>query len=1096
MSTGPSGTVTLVFTDIQDSSRLWERHGRLFEPVLALHNKLMRDQIAAHGGYEVKTEGDAFMVAFGESADALRFCVGAQQALEAAGWPDGIGAVLVRMGVHSGEPIVSADPRTGRTDYFGPMVNRAARVAAAGHGGQVLISESALKRSEHVIESYAVTDLGEHRLRGLEQPERLFQVLAPGQAAREFPPLNTVSALPTNLPPQASSFIGRQNELAELCELLAPRSSRGSGRHVGTSPGTKLMRSPQGGVTRESSRLVTLVGPGGTGKTRLSVRAGYELIDRFEGGVWFVDLSGATDAAGVAHACAAALGVRLTGKDEPVGALANVLEYRKPALLILDNFEQVAGFAAQTIGVWRQRAPRISFLVTSRAVLGLQGEQQYELAPLTPPPRRVEPGNLEQLRACESVALFVERAQEADARFVLDESNLADVCEICNELDGLPLALELAASRVRMLKPAQMVKRLGRKFELLKSSRRDLSPRQQTMYGAVEWGFELLSEWERAAFLQACVFREGFLLEAAEAVIDLTAHADAPDVLDALQSLREKSLLRAIEGEHETRFLMYRPIHEFGVERWRADAPAEAQAALSLRHAAHYGAYAWDWASRVEGPQELESLDRLEAERENVVAAVDFSATNGQPKFAAQGALGLWELLLVRGPVELRGRVLETALGASPDLLWRARLLVARSRAHQEIGEQHEAVAVAEKAMQAARECGDEVALCEGCIQHASALWYVGKYGQCAEQALIARTQAEELARPALLARALGIEGILLIQTSRNAEATVALRRAEQTCRSIGYRRGIAHNLANQGIVLGRAGEREQAVKHYEEAERIYQEVGYMVGVGRMVGNRGAQYQRAGNYAPAQACYERAVQIARELGSKQSVASNISNLASIYSHNGDRATARRMLDEAMQTYRDIGHPQGEAEIQTRLAREELKEKRFDVSLDYNDRALKTFRELGDIYNGDHAAFEGMVVLYHMKRFDEMAQRGRLLLEQAIARNDNHIAGSAASYIARALLLQANPAGAREFIEKMHFYYQKAGVDLNAVAKDLVFFAAIMVVDALDVGLTEVARELAARAIELADKHAAQLTQFNSDGWAALERCRALFKAGT
>lgn len=947
MNTGPAGTVTLVFTDIQDSSRLWEQHGRNFEPVLALHNELMRRQIAAHGGYEVKTEGDAFMVAFADALAAARFCTATQLALAGAAWPAQVGEVMVRMGAHTGEPIVSSDPASGRTDYLGPVVNRAARVAAAGHGGQVLLSESALKHARLPEAEFSVTDLGEHRLRGLELPERLYQVLPPELAGRRYPPLNTVSSLPTNLAPQASSFIGRGHELAELCELLAPRKSRGSGRHAGTSPGTKLLRGPGGNVAREVSRLVALTGPGGTGKTRLALRAGHELLDRFEGGVWFVDCSAATDSAGVAHATAAALGLRLTGKDDPVLATANVLEYRKPALLILDNFEQVAPYAADTIGTWRKRAPQISFLVTSRAVLGLQGEQQYELAPLTPPPRQVGPADLDAMRGCESVALFVERAREADPRFELDAANLADVCAICRELDGLPLALELAASRVRMLQPAQMVKRLGRKFELLKSSRRDLSPRQQTMYGAVEWGFELLNEWERQAFLQACVFHEGFLLEAAEAVIDLSACADAPDVLDALQSLREKSLLRAVDAEQETRFLMYRPILEFGLERWR-DAPAETRDALAARHARHYAEYAWSWAGRMEGPRELEALNRLEAERENIVAAVETAVAANDAESAARAALGLWELLLVRGPVDLRARVLDAALGLAQDAAWQARLLTARARACQEVGLQKENLELCDRAVQTARAAAEPEILAEALIQAANAQWHVsegGRAAQCAREAIEIATARR---RDDLRARALGALGISLIHADDLAAAETAMAEAEALWRAIGYERGVAHNIANRGVVRGRAGDRQGALKAYEDAERLYARVGYLVGVARMVGNRGAQLQRGGELAAAIDCYRRADALARQIGAKPSIINNVSNLGMALFEQGDLAGAQRCYEESLVLARETLNRQSEAEILGRISTLAATRGEQNRAIEYRRTARAIYRALGNL----------------------------------------------------------------------------------------------------------------------------------------------------
>ncbi|MCL4729074.1 MAG: hypothetical protein KJ044_01385 [Planctomycetes bacterium] len=1064
MSAGPQGTVTLVFTDVQDSSRLWEQHGRMFEPVLALHNRILREQIAAHGGYEVKTEGDAFMVAFADAGAALRFCADTQRALARAPWPQPAGGVQVRMGMHTGEPIVSTDPATGRTDYFGPVVNRAARVAAAGRGGQVLLSETAWRVSGAALSGLACSELGEHRLRGLEQPERLFQVLPPELAQREFPPLNTVTALPTNLPPQASSFIGRQAELAELCELLAPRKSGQSGRHAGTSPGTKLLRGPGGAIAREVARLVALTGPGGTGKTRLAVRAGHELIDRFEGGVWFADCSGAADGAGVAHAVALALGLRLTGAENPVLAVANVLEYRKPLLLILDNFEQVAAFAADTIGAWRKRAPQVSFLVTSRAVLGLAGEQQYELAPLTPPPRRVDTTQLEVLRACESVALFVERAQEADPRFVLDESNLADVCQICLELDGLPLALELAASRVRMLKPAQMVKRLGRKFELLKSSRRDLSPRQQTMYGAIEWGFELLNETERDAFVQACAFHEGFLLEAAEAVVDLSARGDAPDVLDVLQSLREKSLLHAVEGGHETRFRMYRPILEFGRERQTTDMSAESRAALANRHMRHFADHAWHWAGRVEGPDELEALDRLEAERENIVAAVEHACASRQAELAAKGALGLWELLLVRGPVELRGRLLDAALALDQTPHWRARLLTARARAHQEVGESAPNLELAAQAVALAGK--DPVVGVEAGVQLANALWQVSRLAESHQTALDAARLAREHGNERGLARALGTAGICQINLGDLPGADATLAEAETLWRKLGYRRGVAHNVANRGVVMGRENRRLEALAAYEDAERIYDEIGYTVGVARMVGNRGAQHQRGGDLQRAEECYNQASVLARQIGAKFALISNISNLGVLKSNRGDYTGALADYNEALELARQTGSRQSEADMIGKLAEMHARKREFGIALELRREGRRILQEVGDAWNVWDSSYSICRILYRAGRAAEIpaeASRSEPLFKDAPL----HYRVGLSAWLAVGLAGQGDWDNAAGHMRRA--LDQFATFSAEQTGRDRVLFGALLGEMAEQAGKTALADEMAklcARMLEL------------------------------
>ncbi|CAG0927438.1 partial Putative HTH-type transcriptional regulator, partial [Planctomycetaceae bacterium] len=430
----PTGTVTLVFTDIQDSTPLWERHGPRFEDCLKLHNEIMRSQIGAHGGYEVKTEGDAFMVAFARATDAARFAFAAQLALHAAPWPPEVGEVFVRMGLHTGEPIATPDTN-GRMDYFGPAVNRAARVAGAGHGGQILLSEAAHSAAAEALADAFVRDLGEHRLKGLERSERIFQALPRALDQRKFVALQTLSALPTNLPPQTTSFVGRDKEIRDLVSMLRPRDAK-------PAPGmqsarTKLYSSGRFQQTKtvlEPAWLITLTGPGGTGKTRLALRVGNELLDAFEGGVWLADLTTARTISDVCIAVAAALGVPITGKEAPETVVANVLQYRKPLLLILDNFEQVVKHGNATIGLWHQAAPNVRFITTSRSILGIAGEREYEVQPLPTPAKKGTRRNTAHISSFDGITLFVQRATEADSRFALSDENAEAVAEICAEL--------------------------------------------------------------------------------------------------------------------------------------------------------------------------------------------------------------------------------------------------------------------------------------------------------------------------------------------------------------------------------------------------------------------------------------------------------------------------------------------------------------------------------------------------------------------------------------------------------------------------------------------------------------------------------------
>ncbi|MEM1424901.1 MAG: adenylate/guanylate cyclase domain-containing protein, partial [Planctomycetota bacterium] len=507
--------------------------------------------------------GDAFMVAFGSPADAVRFAMEAQRALGSVRTPDRGEAVLVRMGVHVGEPICQADPITGRMDYFGPMVNRSARVSGAANGGQTLITGAVHAGAGGALKGVRVKDMGDHRLRGLERLERLYELVPAEWGDRTFPPLRTLTSLPTNMPAQSTSFIGRDREWRELSGI----------------------------VMEEDVRLVTLSGPGGIGKTRLSLRVGTEVLDRFPGGVWFVEVEEETTAEGVASKVAQALGV----PESSAGAVedvASALEVREETLLVIDNFEQVVDAGPETVGAWLKRAGKTKAIVSSRVLLGVSGEREYPLEPLPDP--RAEVGAYAERDA---VRLFVDRARAANPRFELTAENGEDICEICGRLDSIPLALELAAARAKVMKPSQIRQRLEKRFQLLRSNRRDVPARQQTLEGAIAWSYEMLEGWEKAAFCQACVFRGGFTLESAEAVIDLFDHDGAPMAMDAVQVLREKSLLSYTEGagDEDGRFGMYVSIRDFGRMRAGEVLDEKATDGLLARYVEHYLEFVEGW---------------------------------------------------------------------------------------------------------------------------------------------------------------------------------------------------------------------------------------------------------------------------------------------------------------------------------------------------------------------------------------------------------------------------------------------------------------------------------------------------------------------
>src|SRR5215213_449562 len=500
----PTGTVTLLFTDVEGSTRLWERDPEAMSRAIARHDELLRNTVEAHGGFVFKTVGDAFHAAFSTAHEAVEAALDAQISLLSE--EGEVGPLRVRMALRTG-PVEERDG-----DYFGPTLNRVARLLSAGHGGQVLLSLSTRELVHDRLPSgVGLRDLGVRRLKDLSGPEHVFQLTAPDLPS-SFPPLEALDVRPNNLPIQPTPLLGREREVAEIANL--PR--------------------------RADVRLVTLTGPGGTGKTRLALQSAAELIDEFEDGVFFVALTSISDPELVTSTVAGALSVSESAGRALKEDLKDFLG-DKELLLLLDNFEQVVD-AAPLVGELLSVCPGLKALVTSRTLLRIYGEHEYAVSPLElADPRHLPP--IERLRHYEAIGLFVERARAAKADFSLTNENAPAVAEICARLEGLPLAIELAAARIKLLSPQAICSRLGDPLKFLTGGARDLPERQRTLRGAIAWSHALLDEGEQALFARLSVFSGGCALEAVEAVCD--AEGDLPiDSMDGLSSLVDKSMLR------------------------------------------------------------------------------------------------------------------------------------------------------------------------------------------------------------------------------------------------------------------------------------------------------------------------------------------------------------------------------------------------------------------------------------------------------------------------------------------------------------------------------------------------------------------------
>jgi non-specific serine/threonine protein kinase len=685
----------------------------------------------------------------------------------------------------------------------------------------------------------------------------------------------------TNLVAAPTSFIGRQRELAELEAL----------------------------VCQPTSWLVTLLGPGGIGKTRLSQRLAGALVDKFPGGCWFAELERAHSAAEIAHAVAHAFGVPLTSSEPPEQTVANVLEYRRPLLLVLDNFEQAAEHAQATVGFWRQRAPHVKFLATSRSLLNLAGERQYELGPLALPADHSRRGTMAtaDLAQCDSVKLFCDRASQVQPGFELNEQNAAAVAEICRGLDGIPLAVELAAARIKVLEPAQVASKLVQKFQLLQSSRKDLTPRQQTLMGAIDWSYGLLNEWEKQAFMQASVFRGGFFLGAAEQVIDLTAFAEAPLTMDVVQSLREKSLLTRQENRYEARFGMYQSIREYAEQKWRQSSTPAQQQTLAERFARHFINDAEAWTNRLHGPEIVAALDRLQIELSNLFAVEDWGLETGHADMAARAILAAAPAMAVRGPTDHRVPRLERALAALPveAVELRVDLLTALSDACQCVGAWDRAVALADEAVELSRSLG------RGRLQAAALLQQgeMRRHRGDLDGAHTCFVQAESISRQLQdtigMQRSLAGRGIVAWQRGDSDLALRCYDEADGIAAEVQDHLGAASIARHRGHVLWQRGDYNGALRCYAEAEAIARQLGDQRTIHLTIGNRGIVLADRGDYDGALQCYAEAETIARQLGDKRGIAMNVGNRGISLSDRGDPQAALACYTEAEAINRQI-----------------------------------------------------------------------------------------------------------------------------------------------------------------------------------------------
>ncbi len=710
----PRGTVTLLFTDIEGSTRLLQQLGDRYASVLTECRHLLRAAFQHWSVHEVDTQGDAFFVAFARSTDAISAAVDAQRALARHTWPEGT-LVRVRMGLHTGEPELTPE------GYVGLDVHHAARIMSAGHGGQILLSQTTRELVEHELPAeVSLRDLGVHRLKDLQRPTRLFQIVIADLPA-DFSPPKTLDNHSHNLPVQLTPLIGREHEVVTVQRLLQ----------------------------RQDIHLLTLTGPGGTGKTRLGLQVAAELSERFADGVFFVNLAPLSDPALVMTTIAQTLSIREVGGQPMLQTVQERLRQRQ-MLLLLDNFEQVVS-AAGEVAELLTACPQLAALVTSRASLHVRGEHEFAVPPLELPDLKHLP-DLVALSRSAAVALFLQRAQAVKPEFQLTNTNARAVAEICVRLDGLPLAIELAAARIKLLPPQALLERLGRRLALLTSGARDVPARQQTLRRTIQWSYDLLDAQEQHLFRLLSVFVGGCTLEAIEAIgTALSGAADAGWVLDGIDSLIDKSLLQQREmevgKEQEPRLLLLETIREYGLEalatRGELDAARQAQAL-------HYLALAEQAEPHLKGSEQGRWFTRLEQEQDNLRAALAWlleAARKGQGseegrqqvERALRLCVALYWFWDTRGHWREGGTFSEQSLtvGEGVAASLRARALCLAAFLIWGMGDLDRAQALAEEGLALSRELGDIAGMADALRTLAVISWARSQYA-------VARSRLEE----------------------------------------------------------------------------------------------------------------------------------------------------------------------------------------------------------------------------------------------------------------------------------------------------------------------------------------------------------------
>jgi predicted ATPase/class 3 adenylate cyclase len=844
---------TFLFTDVEGSTRLWEEYPQTMSVLLAEHNRILQDAVESHHGRVFKTVGDGFCAVFDCPTDALDAANTAQRGLFHAKGEDAAPALKlkVRMGLHSGP----AEERDG--DYFGQTLNRVARLMAAASGGQTLISAAVEDGLGSALPAgVELRDLGNHRLRDIKEAEHVFQVVLPDLPS-SFPPIKSLSPRPTNLPGQLTSFVGRERELDELCRLL---------------------RRPQ-------IRLLTLLGPGGIGKTRLSIQVGRNLQDEYEDGTYFVALAPVSHTDAVIHTIAEVLKVEESGETSLLDAVKAYLENRH-LLLLLDNFEQVID-AAPLVNELLAAAPRVKAVVTSREELMIYGERVVPVLPLTLP----EAGAIIDMRAVRqspAVMLFAERAQTVQPEFTLDETSARPVIDICQRLEGLPLAIELAAMRTRDLSVEEIAAQLSNRMQVLSKGPRDFTARQRTMRGAIEWSYSLLPAEERSAFARFGVFVGPFTADAADAIAGA----------EYLNRLKEKSLVhQMLEDEQTVTFVMLETLREYALEQLAASGEVST---LQRAHADYYLRLTETAEPNLTGASQVEWFNRLETEHHNVEAALEWLINSGDFEGAGRMAAVLWRVWGAHSRLSAGSQWAEQVLAQADTLTTRVRAKVTHGAGRLQYLQYHlpQAAEYLKTSLGLYEQCGDQSGQAAATLSLGEIEFRQGNFLAAEGYFQSSLALYVALDDQAGFARCLGQLGRLALREGNLPGAESLFQQSLELVRQYGSTESAALVMNDLAEVLRAQGKYPQAAALYRESLALYRQLDFDAGVAVMLHNLGQVARQQGEYDESLRCFQDALGLLQNLEEKQIIVECLAGVGGVFLKLGEAGRAVRFLSAA------------------------------------------------------------------------------------------------------------------------------------------------------------------------------------------------------